>query len=73
MFEGYKKIAVSEERNISVTASFNPENKKHYFIIDRVGGNPSILGPISKEDFPMLIHCLKDVQDMKGRYTYIEE
>ena len=71
--KGFRKIAVSQFGTREVAAFANHETSELIFEAKDEYGNSQLLGPIRPSMLPVWIHCLSDVETMKGRYAYIEE
>lgn len=73
--KGFKKIAVSEERNVSVETHFHPDRKLFFTVVSVKKTEDETesfsLGPYSVNIMPMLIHCISDVFNMRGKYTFL--
>lgn len=68
-----KKIAVSEDLAATVTFYYSAEFKQFFFrVLNKRDSSEQLYGPISNRALPMLIHCISDVQSMKGRFTWLD-
>jgi hypothetical protein len=70
---GFRKIAVSQFGMREVSAWSHPDSGEIIFEAVDEFGNSQILGPIRPGMLPVWIHCLTDVDHMKGSHVYIEE
>ena len=72
--QGYKKVAVSKQRNTEVSIYFSEEAKLLYGLLyDVMKNQERSFGPFTELNLPVLIHALDDVKEMKGRYNYLSE
>ena len=66
--EGYRPIAVRDDRQGKTIISYNMNIQRFYFVV-----NGSAAGPFTINDLRALNANIKDVIDLKGRFIYIEE
>jgi hypothetical protein len=66
--EGFKPIAVRDDRLGTTVISYNPDTKEYILVV----GEHS-MGPLKKIDLKCLLENVKDVIDHEGHFIYIEE
>jgi len=67
IFEGYKSIAVRDDRYGNNVISYNPTRKDFMFSIN---GKPA--GPFTLKEMQGLKENINDVVSMRGNFLYIE-
>ena len=70
--EAMKKIAESAGRISKVEAFVNEETREVTFFSLSYDGREVVVGPMKSDDLEMLLHCMNDVFQMKGRYNPID-
>lgn len=68
MTEGFKPIAVRDDRQGNTVVSFNTETRE--FLLSVSG---KLAGPFKLNELRALRENLNDVIDMEGRYLFIKE
>lgn len=66
--EGFRPIAVRDDRMGTCVISFHPERRLFFLVTDGKGA-----GPFKLNELKALVENLKDVIDLKGRFIYIED
>lgn len=67
LYEGFKPIAVRDDRHGRCVISYHPDKKLYLLVIDN---KPA--GPFTLRELEALDANVKDVLDLKGRYIYID-
>lgn len=71
---GFEKIAVSENNMVKVTAYFQRPTKQYLFTVEgKADESEFSIGPVRREYLPMIVHCIQDVYDMRGKCYAIKE
>jgi len=68
LFDGYKTIAVRDDRSGKCVISYHPERKEYLLVVD---GKPA--GPFTERELKALDANIQDVIHLRGRYLYIED
>lgn len=66
--DGWRTIAVRDDRQGKCVISFNRDTKTFYFSV-----NGSAAGPFNEKDLRQLMENIRDVLSMKGNFLYISE
>jgi hypothetical protein len=72
--QGFRPIAVRDDRQGKCVISFNLETKEFYLVVNSSTDKPPVgAGPFTLNDLKQLVENVKDVIGLKGQYLFIEE
>ena len=66
--EGFRPVAVRDDRQGRCVISYNRDTKTFYFCV-----NHGVAGPFNSKDLTQLMENIKDVLSMKGSFHYIDD
>ena len=66
--EGYRPIAIRDDRMGACVVSYHHSKQRFFFAIDGKAA-----GPFTVNELKALVENLKDVIELKGRFIFIDE